>query len=139
MIRVTKQTDYGMLMLAHMGRRPNGRVHTARELTEETGLPGPMVSKILKLMARAGIIGSHRGVNGGYSLARPVEEISVANLIEALEGPIGMTTCSLEQGSCEHEACCPVQSNWTRISRKINETLERIPLSEMVGPPADPA
>jgi FeS assembly SUF system regulator len=139
MIRVTKQTDYGMLMLAHMGSRPNGQVHTARELTEETGLPGPMVSKILKLMARAGLIGSHRGVNGGYSLARPVEEISVANLIEALEGPIGMTTCSLENGSCEHETCCPVQSNWTRISRTINEALDRIPLSEMVGPPADPA
>jgi len=103
MIRVTKQTDYGMLMLAHMGRSRNGRLHTARELSEETGLPGPMVSKILKHMARSGIIGSHRGVNGGYSLDRSVEEISVASLIEALEGPIGMTTCSVESGSCEHE------------------------------------
>jgi Rrf2 family protein len=98
-----------------------------------------MVSKILKQMARAGIIGSHRGVNGGYSLSKPVEEISVANLIEALEGPIGMTTCSIETGSCEHEACCPVQTNWTRISRTINEALERIPLSEMLGPPTEPA
>jgi FeS assembly SUF system regulator len=139
MIRVTKQTDYGMLMLAHMGSRPYGELHTARALTEETGLPGPMVSKILKHMARAGIIGSHRGVNGGYSLAESVDDISVANLIEALEGPIGMTACSVESGCCEHQAGCPAQNNWSRISRAINEALERIPLSEMLGPPSDPA
>jgi FeS assembly SUF system regulator len=139
MIRVTKQTDYGLLMLAHMGSRPHGQLHTARELTEETGLPGPMVSKILKHMARAGIIGSHRGVNGGYRLDQTVDDISVARLIEALEGPIGMTTCSVESGACEHEDGCPVQNNWTRISRAITDALENIPLSEMLGPPSESA
>jgi FeS assembly SUF system regulator len=134
MIRLTKFTDYGILMLAHISGQHNGDLITARELTEDTGLPGPMVSKILKQLARSGIIQSHRGAKGGYTLARPAEEISVASVIEALEGPIGMTACTTGAGSCKHEPGCVVRGNWDKISRAITEALEKVSLPEMLGP-----
>ncbi len=133
MIRLTKFTDYGILMLAHFSAQENGDLVTARELTEDTGLPGPMVGKILKQLARSGIINSYRGAKGGYTLARPAEEISVAAVIEALEGPIGMTACTTGSGTCEHEPACVVRGNWNRISRAITEALEKISLPEMLG------
>jgi FeS assembly SUF system regulator len=135
MIRLTKFTDYGILMLAHISGQENGNIITARELTEDTGLPGPMVSKILKQLAKSGIIHSHRGAKGGYNLAKPAEEISVAAVIEALEGPIGMTACTTNSGSCKHEPACVVRGNWDRISRAITEALENVSLPEMLAPP----
>jgi FeS assembly SUF system regulator len=137
MIRLTKFTDYGILMLAHISGRQNGDIITARELTEQTGLPGPMVSKILKQLARSGIIRSHRGAKGGYSLAKPAEKISVAAVIEALEGPIGMTACAAGAGACKHEPACVVRGNWDRINRAITEALENVSLPEMLAPPAE--
>ena len=92
MIRITKQTDYGIVLLTHLAANPE-RQYTAPELAAEARLPLPMVSKILKLLARDGLLASHRGVKGGYSLARPAEEISMAEIIAALEGPIAITEC----------------------------------------------
>jgi FeS assembly SUF system regulator len=126
-------------MLAHISGQKNGDIITARELTEDTGLPGPMVSKILKQLARSGIIHSHRGAKGGYNLARPAEEINVAEVIEALEGPIGMTACTTTTGSCKHEPECVVRGNWNKISRAITEALENVSLPEMLGPPQEPS
>lgn len=135
MIRITKQSDYGILMLTYMASEGADRIHTARDLSGRSGLSLPMVSKILKPLARAGIIDSHRGVKGGYTLARPAGEITVGEIIAALEGPIGMTACIAKPGTCEQEDLCPVKVNWERISHAVRDALEHIPLSEMVGQP----
>lgn len=135
MIRITKQSDYGIVMLTYMASEDPGRVHTARHLAGRSGLSLPMVSKILKPLARRGIIDSHRGVKGGYSLARPAGEITVGEIITALEGPIGMTACVANPGTCEQEDLCPVKVNWEKISHAVRDALGDIPLSEMVGPP----
>ena len=97
MIRITKQTDYGIVLLTHLAAHPD-RHFNAPELAAEARLPLPMVSKILKLLAREGLLASHRGVKGGYSLARPAEEISMAEIIAALEGPIAITECVSVEG-----------------------------------------
>lgn len=137
MIRITKQTDYGIVLLTHLAHQP-GRLFTAPELAGEAGLPLPMVSKILKALARQELIGSQRGVKGGYSLEQPAEEISVAQVIEAIEGPIGITECIDEApGHCGYAAVCGVRSNWNRINRAIREALDQISLAEM-GSPAVP-
>jgi FeS assembly SUF system regulator len=134
MLRITKQTDYGIVLLTHMAANPE-RLVNAPELAGEASLPQPMVAKTLKLLARSGILESHRGVNGGYCLARPPEELSVAEVIGALEGQIAITECTDDTpGLCAQEKVCPVRSNWNRINLAIQEALERISLAEMTGP-----
>lgn len=134
MLRITKQTDYGIVLLTWMAGDAE-RLVTAPDLAEETSLPQPMVAKILKLLARTGILKSHRGVNGGYSLARPPQELSVAQVIGALEGRIAITECTDDTpGLCSKEQVCPVRSNWNRINLAIQDALDRISLAEMTGP-----
>lgn len=132
MIRITKEADYGIMLLGFMAARPLGEVHAARNVARWSGLPLPMVSKILRSLAREEILTSHRGVSGGYSLDRPPERVSVASVIRALEGPISMVQCGAEPGACDQEPVCPTRVNWARISREIESALERMPISEMV-------
>lgn len=133
MLRITKQTDYGIVLLTHMAAEPERRVN-APELAHETTLPQPMVAKILKLLARARILESHRGVNGGYSLSERPEELSVAEVITALEGQISITECTDDTpGLCPQEQICRVRSNWNRINLAIQEALDGISLAEMTG------
>jgi FeS assembly SUF system regulator len=138
MIRITKQTDYGIVLLTHLAAFPE-RQFNAPELAAEAHLPLPMVSKILKLLAREGLLTSHRGVKGGYGLARQAEEISMAEIIAALEGPIAITECISVEGDCSHEPLCPVRSNWQRINEAVRNALLGISLSEMArSRPAGP-
>ena len=133
MIRITKQTDYGIVLLTHLAADPE-RQYNAPELAAEAHLPLPMVSKILKLLAREGLLVSHRGVKGGYSLARQPQAISMAEIIAALEGPIAITECISVEGDCSHEPLCPVHSNWRRINQAVRTALEGITLAEMARP-----
>ena len=131
MIRLSKLADYGIVMMTHMARDA-GRQRTAPEIAAQSHLPLPMASKILKGLAHAGLLVSHRGAKGGYNLARPAHRISVADVIVALEGPIALTAC-IEHGpgECDIEALCPARANWQRINRAIREALEGITLMEM--------
>lgn len=133
MIRITKQTDYGIVLLTHLAAHPV-RTFNSPELAAETGLPLPMVSKTLKLLAREGLLASHRGVRGGYGLAEPATEITMTRVISALEGPIAITECIDTSGECSHEQVCPTRSNWQRINHALKEALDRISLAEMAPP-----
>ncbi|HEX4622444.1 MAG TPA: SUF system Fe-S cluster assembly regulator [Myxococcaceae bacterium] len=133
MIRITKQTDYGIVLLTHMAAHPD-RQYNAPDLAAEAHLPLPMASKILKLLAREGVLVSHRGVKGGYSLSRQPHAISMAEIIAALEGPIAITECIDEAGDCAHERLCPVRSNWHRINEALRTALQGITLAEMIHP-----
>jgi FeS assembly SUF system regulator len=137
MIRITRQTDYGIVLLAEMASHPLDEVLTAKDAARRSGLPVPMASKILKALAKEGLLASHRGVKGGYSLAVAPESISVGDVIQALEGPIGITECSFNPGACIQEGSCPVRVNWQKISVAVREALDKIPLSAMsAAPPA---
>ncbi len=133
MIRITKQTDYGIVLLTHLASQADRQLN-APELAAETQLPLPMVSKILKILVREGLLASHRGVKGGYSLGRLPEEITMAEIISALEGPIAITECIEVSSDCSHERLCPVRSNWQRINQAVRGALEGITLAEMTSP-----
>jgi len=133
MIRITRQTDYGILLLSHMAAQPAHQIHTAKDAARWSSLPLPMVSKILKLLAREGVLASHRGVKGGYSLAESADRIPLTRVVEALEGPIALTECSSTPGRCEQEPCCPTRVNWQRISLAVRQALDRLVLSDMVA------
>jgi FeS assembly SUF system regulator len=130
-IRLSRLADYGIVMMTHMARHPD-RQHTASEIAAESHLPLPTASKILKTLVRAGLLVSHRGVKGGYGLARPATALSVADVIVALEGPIALTAC-IENGpgECEIEALCPARANWQRINDAIRHALEDVSVEEM--------
>ena len=131
MIRMTKQADYGIVLMTQMAGQTE-RLHAAAEIAEEAQLPAPTVSKILKILARAGLLDSHRGMKGGYNLARSPETITVAEIITALEGPIAITECINDSpGECSQEPFCPVRGNWQRINSAIREALEGVTLAEM--------
>jgi FeS assembly SUF system regulator len=137
MLRIGKLTDYAILLMTQLSRDARGGTHTARDLAAACHLPAPTVAKLLKELSQAGLLVSHRGMNGGYSLARRPDEISVAEVITALEGPIALTECASEKpGLCDLEARCPNRSPWRTITLAVRETLERLRLSQMVADPA---
>jgi FeS assembly SUF system regulator len=109
-------------------------VHSAQDLAEKARLEVPTVSKLLKQLAQAQLVESFRGVNGGYRLAREPERISIADIVIAMEGPIGMTECSAHTGMCGHEPHCGVRVNWRRINLAIAQALDSVTLSDMVKP-----
>ncbi|MHC4549920.1 MAG: SUF system Fe-S cluster assembly regulator [Planctomycetota bacterium] len=134
MLRITKQTDYGIVLMTFLAVGRARKVHNARDLAQDTNLPPPTVSKILKALARADLLISQRGVKGGYSLARDPSEISVEEIIAALEGPIAITDCCEEAvRGCDIERSCPVRVNWQRINDAVLVALRGIPLSEMAA------
>lgn len=133
MLRMSRLTDYGLVLLTHLASDDPQRLHNARELAVAAHLPLPMVSKILKVLAREGFLASHRGIKGGYTLARPAAEMSVVDVIDALEGPIALTECGT--GSCDREARCAVRAPWQRINRVVRKSLEDVRLSDLIAPP----
>src|SRR5262245_30644403 len=119
MLRMTKQADYGFVLLSRLAAEPE-RVVNAPDLAEETRLPVPTVSKILKLLAKGGVLRSSRGVHGGYSLTKPPAAITAAELLTALEGPVALTLCiDSAPGECDHETYCQVRSHWRRINQAL--------------------
>lgn len=137
MLRLSKLTDYGTVVLAGMAREPQ-RLHTAAELAAGLHLAVPTVSKLLKQFAKAGLVSSQRGARGGYALARPAEEISAVAIIDAIEGPVAITQCSMGHSRCGIEAVCGIGHNWQRISLAIREALRGVTLAQLARPVALP-
>ena len=133
MLRISKLTDYGTVVLAQMAGKPE-LVHTAAELATATRVALPTVSKLLKFFSRAGLVRSHRGARGGYRLARAPELITAVQIIDAVEGPVAITQCSLGQDRCDIETVCGVGHNWQRISFTIREALKTVTLAQLARP-----
>jgi FeS assembly SUF system regulator len=136
MLRMSRLTDYGIVLLTHLAAGPADAVHNARELSESAHLPLPVVSKILKVLTREGFLVSQRGAKGGYTLARRPEDVTVVAVIDALEGPIALTECGA--GACERESSCVVRAPWQRINRVVRKSLEDVRLSDLITPPPFP-
>ena len=136
MLRLTKITDYGILLVTTLTAGRAGAVSSARGLSEITGVPLPTVSKVLKALVHAGILHSSRGVGGGFALARPAAQISVAQIVTALEGPIAITECLGENPAiCGLEATCRVRGNWERINLAVRGALDGLSVAEMAATP----
>ena len=133
MLRISKMTDYAIMVMVEL-HASRGEVISAVALSEQSGLELPTVSKVLKLLVKAGLAESYRGANGGYCMERKALDISVAEIIAAIEGPIAMTECSVEDGLCAQEAICSLRGNWQRISVAIAEAMASVSLAEMAQP-----
>jgi len=140
MIRVTKLADYGILLMTWLAWRDaqpehHGLRRTAPDLAAQTGLPAPTVSKLLRLLTRADLLDSQRGATGGYAFAREPRDISMADIIQAIEGPIALMECLRDTSpDCDVISLCPTRTNWDRINQAILSALEGISLEEMATP-----
>jgi len=120
--------------MACLARRQDSDAVPARDLAAEMGLPMPTVSKLLKLLSGSELLNSTRGATGGYALARPASEISLAEVFEVLEGPLSVTECSDNSGcDCDLEATCGLKPNWNWINVQLLRTLQSITLQNMAG------
>lgn len=135
MLKLSKLADYATVLMTLVARSAD-QVHTGIELAERSGIPAPTVAKLLKALARGGLLQSLRGAHGGYRLARPAAEISVADIIAALEGPIGVTECASHPGDCTLESACSTRANWRLINVAIRQALEAVSLAQMATPAA---
>jgi FeS assembly SUF system regulator len=133
MLRISKLTDYGTVVMTYLARESD-RLHAVSEIAAEIRLAAPTVSKILKQLVREGLVISHRGAKGGYSLSRRPEQISMVEIIDALEGPVGLTECGSSPGLCLQESLCSIRTNWQRINGAVREALAGVSLAEMAEP-----
>lgn len=134
MLRISKLTDYAIIVLGHMARNPQ-QTFAATELADSAGVNVPTVSKVLKTLTRAQVLTSTRGVKGGYQLANAPEQTTVASIIYALEGPIALTECGLDnEDTCQQADSCHTRGHWNVINRAINTALESVTLADMATP-----
>lgn len=138
MLRISKIMDYGILVLSYMADNTE-RLCSASELSKALSLNPPTVSKVLKLLGGQGLVKSVRGAQGGYVLSRPATQISIAQVIDALDDqPFGLTECTSLPGSCDFETGCTLRANWLRINAIVRRTLEDVSVADMARPGSVP-
>lgn len=131
MFRLNRLTDYGVVLMSQMSLR-GGELRSAQQIADDTAVPLPTVAKLLNLLSKGGLVTSQRGAAGGYTLSRSPEEISVAQIIQALEGPIALTACVTgASDSCDVESLCPMRGNWDKVNTAIQDALTSVSLAEM--------
>lgn len=133
MLRISKLADYGTVVMVYLAKHPN-ELCNARDIALHTHLAVPTVSKILKRLTGAGLLTSVRGMAGGYRLQRAATEISVSQIIYALEEHRGFTECSLQPNDCSLQGVCTIQGNWRLISRAIETALDSVSLEALAKP-----
>jgi FeS assembly SUF system regulator len=140
MFRLSKLTDYAVVVLVRLARSgaTNGAVQTSPGISVSTGIPEPTVAKVLKAMAGKGLVTSLRGAHGGYRLNRGLCSIRVAEVIEAIDGPIALTAC-VDGGDCESQCLCPMRGRWDPVNAAIRAALNRITLADMESAAMPPA
>lgn len=136
MLSLTKKTDYALVAVACLAKRNQG-IMSAREIASCTRVPQPILTNILKTLTSSGLVSSVRGANGGYALARRVCDISLRELIVAIEGPIQFVQCALQppestRSPCELEATCPVRGPALKVHDRLGSFLEQVSLAEIV-------
>ncbi len=137
MFRLNRLTDYAVVVLSQMALRA-GETRSAQQISEDTGVPLPTVAKLLNLLGHAKLVSSQRGTSGGYTLSAEPEDITVARIIQAMEGPIALTACvDGAADSCDSESFCPMRGNWNKVNGAIREALTSVSLADMMAfPPA---
>ncbi|MEQ9661501.1 MAG: SUF system Fe-S cluster assembly regulator [Parasphingopyxis sp.] len=131
-MRLSNMADYAVVMMSAAARHCGGARTSAAELAAETGIPVPTAQKLVSLLTRAGLLRSMRGTGGGISLGRPAASISLADIVEAIEGPIAMTAC-VDQGAhdCGLEACCTVKPHWGAVNQAVRGALTGVTLASL--------
>ncbi|QQN75626.1 SUF system Fe-S cluster assembly regulator [Croceicoccus sp. YJ47] len=130
-MRLSSMADYAVVAMRATALHCGGTRTNAAEIAAETGLPAPTVQKLVSRLGQAGLLNSVRGSGGGFRLARPAAAITLADIVEAIEGPIAMTTCATDTGDCAIEGTCGARPHWPQVNRAIRGALEQITLAQL--------
>ncbi len=140
MLRLSKKADYALIAMKHLATRPGSASASAREIAEEYDIPIELLAKVLQRLARRGLLTSHQGTRGGYRLSRPSGAISVADVIQAIDGPLTVTACSSAAENCGQYAKCSVRDPLWRIKDRILSALAMCSVEEIAtDSPQEPA
>jgi Rrf2 family protein len=147
MLRFSKKADYALIAMKHLAQTAAGGPSTsAREIAEQYRIPIELMAKVLQRLVRTGLLVSTQGTRGGYALGRPPAAISVADVIQAIDGPLTVTACSTEKSDCEQYVRCSIRDPLWQIRERIVAALETVTIEEMaadtdspVPPPAHAA
>ena len=138
-MRLTHLADYAVVIMTAAARRADGERLSATILAEETGVPLPTAQKLVGKLAAAGLLNSARGAGGGFILARPVGEISLADIVEAVEGPIAMTQCcGTDESDCALDSHCKVKPHMSVVSDAMRGALDAVTLKQLCSPAKSP-
>jgi Rrf2 family protein len=138
MLRLSKKTDYALMAMKHLALHGDRGASSAREISEQYDIPAELMAKVLQRLVRRGLLLSHQGTRGGYQLARPAMQISVADVIEAVDGPLTVTACSTEDHACGQYTKCNVRDPLWRIKERVVTALAGCTLAEIVDEGAVP-
>ena len=139
MLRLSKKTDYALMAMRHLALRPDRSSSSAREIAEQYDIPVELLAKVLQRLVRHGFLQSHHGTRGGYILARPPALISVADVIQAIDGPVTVTACSSDADGCEQYQKCNIRDPLWRIKDRILAALATCTVEELAREPEAPA
>jgi Rrf2 family protein len=135
MLRLSKKADYALMAMKHLATRPDAASASAREIAEQYDIPVELMAKVLQRLARRDLLTSHQGTRGGYRLARAPSVISVADIIQAIDGPLTVTACSTEAENCDQYTKCSVRDPLWRIKDRILAALATCSLQEIAADP----
>jgi FeS assembly SUF system regulator len=134
MLRLSNLADYGVVVMTAAARAAaDGRLTSAAQVSQLTGIPAPTVAKLMGQLGRAGLLQSRRGVAGGFELARPATAISLADIVEAIDGPIALTHCTHEAADCGLAEGCAVRPHWEPVNQAVRAALSAVTLADLVG------
>ena len=136
MLRLSKKTDYALIAMKHLALRGEGGSSSAREIAGLYDIPIELLAKVLQRLVRRGLLASQQGTHGGYHLARVPAQISVADVIQAIDGPVTVTACSTDEGTCEQYAKCNVRDPLWRVRERILSALGECTIAELATEPA---
>jgi Rrf2 family protein len=138
MLRLSKKADYALMAMKHLAQRSDRGSSSAREIAEHYEIPIELMAKVLQRLVRRDLLASHQGTRGGYQLARPAEQISVADVIQAIDGPVTVTACSSDDRTCEQFARCNVRDPLQRVKERILTALGECTIAELASDVAPP-
>ena len=139
MLRLSKKADYALMAMKHLALQSDRGSSSAREIAEQYDIPIELMAKVLQRLVRRGLLGSHQGTHGGYQLARLPAQISVADVIQAIDGPVTVTACTTDDGRCDQYAKCNVRDPLWRVRERILTALGECTIAELASEPPTPA
>lgn len=131
MLRLTKKADYGLIALKHLAELPPGHAQSAKDIAQAYHIPTPLLAKVLQTLARSGVVVSHAGIHGGYSLGRPASQITAFEVIRSIEGPLFIASCTTSHGDCDLLSSCTVKEPLRKLNDTIQNLLQDMRISDL--------
>ena len=138
MLRLSKKADYALIAMKHLALRGDRGSSSAREIAGLYDIPIELMAKVLQRLVRRGLLASHQGTRGGYQLAKPPLQMTVADVIQAIDGPVTVTACSTDEGQCEQFSKCNVRDPLFRVRQRILAALDECTIAELAADPPQP-